>query len=122
MEAFRVRRRNIRLSRAHCPGTSSASCAPRASWRGAPGRLLRRGGQRHPARTPRLDGKGACVVLGLDVERRRLLAARAHAQIYGASGRLELVLADFRSAPRLLRRGEWPRASFCRLRGPTGAW
>ena len=47
----------------------------------------------------------ACLVLAVDVRRKRLRATRTNAEIYGAGHRLDFVLADFRSSPRLLRPG-----------------
>lgn len=47
--------------------------------------------------------KRSLFVLGFDVDGARLLDAQRNAEIYGASGRLDFIRADFRSAPRLLR-------------------
>lgn len=52
-----------------------------------------------------LHASPACslFILGIDTSPQRLRTAKQHADIYGVGGRLDFVIADFRSASRLLR-------------------
>jgi len=56
------------------------------------------------AKIPR-RGRSANFVLGIDVQQSRLSATMQNASVYGVRGCVDVICADFRSTPRLLRPG-----------------